>query len=170
MTTIDTLRKLVEVNKQIKDKFKNIVDEKQGIETHLSKIYEPITTAQESTKKAVEETGKKTVGAIEEQKTHLEAILTKINETPLMSEILDIIMRYPGVISAIADPNLSNALNEHELKIYNKAINLPKNKFELLREYVLAELERQKAEQEQHVEPELNQTTSYTKTTSFTIS
>ena len=70
-----------------------------------------------------------------------------------MSEILDIIMRYPGVVSAIADPSLSNALNEHELKIYNKAINLPKNKFELLREYVLAELERQKAEQEQ-VEPE----------------
>ena len=68
VTTVDTLRRLVEINKQIKEKFKNIVDEKQGIETHLAKIYEPITTAQESTQKAVEETGKKTVGAIEEQK------------------------------------------------------------------------------------------------------
>ena len=148
MPTVDTLRRLVEINKQIKEKFKNIVDEKQGIETHLAKIYEPITTAQESTQKAIEESGKKTVGAIQEQKTNLEAILTKINETPLMSEILDIVMRHPGVVSAIADPNLSTVLNERERKIYDKASSLPKNKFELLREYILAELERRKAEEQ----------------------
>ena len=65
-----------------------------------------------------------------------------------MSEILDIVMRHPGVVSAIADPDLSTVLNERERKIYDKTISLPKNKFELLREYILAELERRIPEEQ----------------------
>ena len=52
-TSIDTLRRLVKVDDKIDKKFQDIVYEKQGLETHLAKIYAPITTAQAATTKAV---------------------------------------------------------------------------------------------------------------------
>ena len=60
-TSIDTLRSLVDVDKKFYSKFKDIIDERQGIETHLAKMYLPITTAQEATTKAIEKTGETTV-------------------------------------------------------------------------------------------------------------
>ena len=62
--SIAILRRLVEVNKKFNQKFKDIIAEKQGIETHLAKTYAPITAAQAVTTKAVEATSK----SIQEQK------------------------------------------------------------------------------------------------------
>ena len=66
-TSIDTLRRLVDVDKKFYSKFKDIVDEKQGMETHLAKMYLPITSAQAATTlaqaattKAIEKTGETT--------------------------------------------------------------------------------------------------------------
>ena len=56
--SIAILRRLVEVNKKFNQKFKDIISEKQGIETHLAKTYAPITEAQTVTTKAVEATTK----------------------------------------------------------------------------------------------------------------
>ena len=130
-TSIDTLRRLVDVDKKFYSKFKDIIDERQGIETHLAKMYLPITTA-------VEKTGE----TIQEQKTNLESLLNRIHETPLLGEILEIVRMYPNIIQHIINPDYSTALTRGESVVYNKVIKLPRNKLELLREFIIADRNR----------------------------
>ena len=117
-TSIDTLRRLVKVNNKINQKFQDIVYEKQGIETHLAKIYAPITTAQAATTKAVETIPK----SIQEQQTDLEAILSIINETPLLFEIDEIVKNYPNVEKHIINPSttvLTDLSNVYMIQFLN---------------------------------------------------
>ena len=138
-TSIDILRRLVDVDKKFYSKFKDIIDERQGIETHLSKMYLPITTAQEATTKAIEKTGETTVQKMQEQKTTIEALLSRIHDTPLLNEILEMIRGNNNVIQHIIDPNYQTALTRFENVLYNKVIQLPRNKLELLREFFIEE-------------------------------
>lgn len=131
-TELDQLRSLSKIEKRVEAKFTNDVLEKQGLEQHIEKMYKPITEAQKLATAAVEVASKTSTD-----------LLTKIHETPLMSEIMDIVMRYPDVVSTIVNPDNIGDLNNHEVAIYNKAKSLPKSKFELLREYVLLEMKRQ---------------------------
>ena len=151
---MEKLRELANIEKQINEKFINMVLQNQGVETNLTKLYKPITTSQEATKKVIEESGKKTIEAITDQKNLEGEILTKIHETPLVSEIIDVVKAYPDIVATIIDPSQAPNLTGHELSIYNKAAELPKKKLELVRDFLLLQAQRQ-AEVDAQVEVEV---------------
>jgi len=142
-TSIDTLRRLVKVEDKIDKKFQDIVYEKQGLETHLAKIYAPITTAQAATTKAVETIPK----SMQQQQTEIDSLLNVINETPLLFEIDEILKNYPNVEKHILNPS-TTALTQSDQRVYDTVIKLPKSKLDLLKESIIRRQAKKEEEEE----------------------
>lgn len=133
---MELAQELSEKEKQIERMHYEEILRKQGLQERLSEVYKPLIESTKDVAGKVEQGTKQITEKIDEgikQESENKEILRKIHEQPKVGEIVELIKRYPKIISYFRGEDVD--LLENERQIVGLISQLPSDKHKMIADF-----------------------------------